>query len=821
MAEVNKISSFKSFSEVKSQENEMKIREENNLKKQETLVKIEEILDEMGLSSLSEIDEDSQQLFISKLLSGERTNEGNAFVYAAGKAKAEGKKEFEFNGKKYKVTIKDTGIKEGNAFVYAAGKAKAEGKKEFEFNGKTYKVTIKDTGIKEGNAFGDAVRKAKDAGEKEFDFEGKTYKVEENIDEAISRSAYDRMDGLHNIKSMQSLIDSAKTIFDDLSEEMFDFDEICDFIVMKIKKSKLAGMYESSLTEGKHGMAKKLLQGIIVGDSTEAEGIKMSKEMAEHFLYWINTSPFGTKNQNLPIDMLVKASYNWGIERQLPTTLKKELDALKNTVKESLDINEAAVKQFDTDFNKMVKDIKSGYGWIDPEFVADTWENSSDSIDFELVKAELYKRLIASGLLAYPNPDNEEEKGVPVRKLQELGIKESTTNEATIELDATDPKDKNLAKLLKKNNVSLEVINKKGPSGFPEVKLTGEVKDLKTVLADDEYGWDDADLEEYITESAESKAAESILDDLLGERDMEELHGMSIEDATDTVETYGHSGSKAKKIAQELVTLCNESTVTEGGFRKEGPSAAATHKAEQLKKLKALRVHTEETDRLKKAQLKRAKSSARAHEAKVTEAKDDFMARHSGTDIWLKKGYKNHTEAELQELYFKIGELVKDNLDVKQVTVLFEAKVNEAEIKSDDEFKEYAFSILKKAFGADFDEKKGQAIVDGILKKSDGDYGAAVGMITSSLGESVANEAIDAKYWEDYHEKSPKITSSSKVARAVEDEVEDWNDNNENGEENEVTPAGEKKVMNLAHDFFKATGWISGDVIQAMITQES
>ena len=756
MAEVNKISSFKSFSEVKSQENEMKIREENNLKKQETLVKIEEILDEMGLSSLSEIDEDSQQLFISKLLSGERTNEGNAFVYAAGKAKAEGKKEFEFNGKKYKVTIKDTGIKEGNAFVYAAGKAKAEGKKEFEFNGKTYKVTIKDTGIKEGNAFGDAVIKAKDAGETEFDFEGKTYKVEENIDEAISRSTYDRMDGLHNIKSMQSLIDSAKTIFDDLSEEMFDFEEICDFIVMKIKKSKLAGMYESSLTEGKHGMAKKLLQGIIAGDSTEAEGIKMSKEMAEHFLYWINTSPFGTKNQNLPIDMLVKASYNWGIERQLPTTLKKELDALKNTVKESLDINEAAVKQFDNDFSSMVRNIKAGYGWIDPEFVADTWENSSDSIDFELVKAEIYKRLIAAKLLAFADDEDEESAGQYVKSLKELGIKESlvtenskinnvtitsdlftadnnwwvknklrvsddiskaldgcktkhvvididkihesVVTEATIELDATDPKDKNLAKLLKKNNVSLEVINKKGPSGFPEVKLTGEVKDLKTVLADDEYGWDDADLEEYITES---------------------------------------------------------------GFRQEGPSTAATHKAEQLKKLKALRVHTEETDRLKKAQLKRAKSAAS------------------------------------------------------------EAKVNEAEVKSDDEFKEFAFTMLKAAFGSEFIQKKAQDIVTGILKKCGDNYGSAVGMLKNSLGESVVTEAIDAKYWEDYHEKSPKITSSSKVARAVEDEVEDWNDNNENGEENEVTPAGEKTVMNLAHDFFKATGWISGDVIQAMIAQES
>ena len=59
------------------------------------------------------------------------------------------------------------------------------------------------------------------------------------------------------------------------------------------------------------------------------------------------------------------------------------------------------------------------------------------------------------------------------------------------------------------------------------------------------------------------------------------------------------------------------------------------------------------------------------------------------------------------------------------------------------------------------------------------------------------------------------------VDRAVEDAVEDWNDNNENGKENEVTKKGEMKVMELAHKFFDAKKWISSDVIDAMIAQES
>ena len=59
------------------------------------------------------------------------------------------------------------------------------------------------------------------------------------------------------------------------------------------------------------------------------------------------------------------------------------------------------------------------------------------------------------------------------------------------------------------------------------------------------------------------------------------------------------------------------------------------------------------------------------------------------------------------------------------------------------------------------------------------------------------------------------------IMQDVQAAVEDWNDNNEMGEENEVTPAGEKKVLKLAKEFVKAKGWISFDIIDAMIAQES
>ena len=72
--------------------------------------------------------------------------------------------------------------------------------------------------------------------------------------------------------------------------------------------------------------------------------------------------------------------------------------------------------------------------------------------------------------------------------------------EASIALDATDPKSKDLLKLLKKHKVSMKNLGE-GPNGFDEVELTGDRKSLIAVISDEDAGWGDSDLEEYIEES--------------------------------------------------------------------------------------------------------------------------------------------------------------------------------------------------------------------------------------------------------------------------------------------------------------------------------
>jgi hypothetical protein len=106
-------------------------------------------------------------------------------------------------------------------------------------------------------------------------------------------------------------------------------------------QKKIIKMFSESVTEGSHGMATKILQSVVNGDSSRAEGTKMSKELAQHYIDWIRTSPFGKKNGNLPLDMLVKASFNWGIERGLDSKLKGELSKLKSTIKDS--VNESLI----------------------------------------------------------------------------------------------------------------------------------------------------------------------------------------------------------------------------------------------------------------------------------------------------------------------------------------------------------------------------------------------------------------------------------------------------------------------------------------------
>ena len=102
---------------------------------------------------------------------------------------------------------------------------------------------------------------------------------------------------------------------------------------------------------------------------------------------------------------------------------------------------------------------------------------------------------------------------------------------------------------------------------------------------------------------------------------------------------------------------------------------------------------------------------------------------------WYKKdtGNKIDGDFKITSIYSEKGSRYV-NLYVESADTVEAPTVNEAEVKSDEDFKEYAFAVLGKAFGDKFDEEKAQEVVDGLLSKHGEDYGAAVGALTASLG---------------------------------------------------------------------------------------
>ena len=95
------------------------------------------------------------------------------------------------------------------------------------------------------------------------------------------------------------------------------------------------------------------------------------------------------------------------------------------------------------------------------------------------------------------------------------------------------------------------------------------------------------------------------------------------------------------------------------------------------------------------------------------------------------------------------------------------------------------------------------------------------------VNESINEKAMDTKYWAEYNDDN-SIQGQSKhysdkstdFEDTFEDAVSEWNQEAE-GPENRIKGAQIQKIKKLAEEFFKKEKWVSVNVIQAMIMQES
>ena len=98
--------------------------------------------------------------------------------------------------------------------------------------------------------------------------------------------------------------------------------------------------------------------------------------------------------------------------------------------------------------------------------------------------------------------------------------------------------------------------------------------------------------------------------------------------------------------------------------------------------------------------------------------------------------------------------------------------------------------------------------------------------MVDTISESVVNEKLDTKYWIGYHDQGDTFAAkefgikSKDFKDAFDEAVEDWN-NEADGAENQIKGTSLKKIEKMAMEFFKIEKWISVNVIQAMIMQES
>ena len=95
--------------------------------------------------------------------------------------------------------------------------------------------------------------------------------------------------------------------------------------------------------------------------------------------------------------------------------------------------------------------------------------------------------------------------------------------------------------------------------------------------------------------------------------------------------------------------------------------------------------------------------------------------------------------------------------------------------------------------------------------------------LVDTISESIVNEKLDTKYWIGYNDaQGPKWQSekSTDFEDTFNTAVDGWNDEAE-GPENKIKGAQIKNIKKLAEEFFKKEKFITFNIIQAMIMQES
>ena len=122
----------------------------------------------------------------------------------------------------------------------------------------------------------------------------------------------------------------------------------------------------------------------------------------------------------------------------------------------------------------------------------------------------------------------------------------------------------------------------------------------------------------------------------------------------------------------------------------------------------------------------------------------DFINEHKSG---LLKKEKEMTAQKFNDLYEaklkEFGASTPLDLNEEQSKEFFsylqslrESNLNEADIKDEKSFREFAEKVLRKAHAKDYDEKLANKTIDDLVKGTKGgDWGATIGKLTAGLGK--------------------------------------------------------------------------------------
>ena len=847
--ELNKISSFKSFSEMRNQETAVKTEQENKVKRVKSLEKISTILDELEISDMSELDEEKRKALYSKLFNEDREEEIVDDIKDLGEPKQADPKdgvELESELDEANVTLDamepdEKGLvafckKKGIKWKIVNMNGPAGGWPEVEYVGKKKDLEQMIKNFWEGDGEDSGLAEFIEEGVLTLSFdpingeyifearsETKVFKLLQKIFAGAPLLTKDKaqhiaiVDGLY----MDAMEDA--NFYNEAKDASFAAFQSFFSAYGKAIEVDVPGLSGTKLSIGKKEI--EAWQGKWTSDISSA-GQWNGYDITLGFRKYLESIgepkvgveldiAFGKANESATVKVDEARSIN-----KIQNDFTKIINQMKNTAelwKQSQGDEKAAIlntlkdltaqkKKLEAELDDAITDkdkdlelvVTEGNAFTGALFAARNKGEKTFEFNGKTYKVAGAKKV---------NEDDEEVKegnafGDAVRKAKEAGEKEFEFDGKTYKVEEAE---------LQEGNAFGDAVRKAKEAGEKEFEFDGKkykveeskhnptVKIVKEQINEaKQFDKDYADMETSIKRG-------------IGWIDPEYVE-TTWENSSDTIDFEIVKAELYKRLLKAgLLWYGDEEKETQVKSLKElGIKESVVNEAAKFKNTKNFEDFLEEIDGMGETGIKKI----------------------MGKDYIDTPG--NYNE-EAEDYDNDIVEYMISNMGKKEFERLqdwweanvAESVVNEAEIKSDDEFKEYAMTVLKKAFGADFDEAKGKEVADGILKKCEGDYGACVGMLTSSLGESVTNESIDVDYWADYNtdtsgQADPSFADKSKnFAATFKLAVDDWNDNNEMGEENEITPAMAKKVEKIAKEFFKKTGWISVNVAGAMIAQES